>query len=302
LNELVQLDPVYPSGAENLLVERLTGQRLTGNQYPSTLGILCLNVATVVAIEQARKGFPMVTRIVTIGGEQALHPTNVRVFLGTSVREVLKQTNNLISDSSTRVRLGGPLSGFDLSDLDVPVTATTNSITLESVAIKNREQPCIRCSACSDICPVDLMPQQLHPFSIKADSAKIIKLGIYDCIECGCCDAVCPSFIPLTHTFKYAKGLLHLERKQAEAANEARIRFEKREQRELARKKQKELKRAAAKSTQASSVDPIAGALARVKNRRKKTTPKPELNEKPSRDHSDGIKNSSDSNNPESDS
>jgi len=200
------LDPVYPSGAEKLLVERITGQQLAANQHPSKLGILCLNVATVVAIEQARRGFPMVTRIVTIGGEQALNPTNVRVFLGTSVREVLKQTNNLIGDTSVRFRLGGPLSGFDLGDLDVPVTATTNSITVENAVTTNIEQPCIRCSACSDVCPVELMPQQLHPFSIKEDSAKLTKLGIHECIECGCCDAVCPSSIPLTHTFRYAKG------------------------------------------------------------------------------------------------
>jgi len=295
--KLVKLDPVYPSGAEKLLVERITGQQLAANQHPSKLGILCLNVATVVAIEQARRGFPMVTRIVTIGGEQALNPTNVRVFLGTSVREVLKQTNNLIGDTSVRFRLGGPLSGFDLGDLDVPVTATTNSITVENAVTTNIEQPCIRCSACSDVCPVELMPQQLHPFSIKEDSAKLTKLGIHECIECGCCDAVCPSSIPLTHTFRYAKGLLKLERKQAEAASAAKIRFEKKEQRELARKQQKELKRAAAKSTQAVSVDPIADALARVKERRRKTTPKHAENNKAPESNTGSAKNPSDPDN-----
>jgi len=217
--DIIKIDPVYPSGAERLLVERLTGQRLSHKQYPSQLGILCLNVSTVLAVEQARLGYAMVSRVITISGDRANNATNVSVQLGTSIGDVLRFSNNSVNPATTRVRLGGPLSGFDISDLSIPVTAMTNSIQLQSNVDRSTEQPCIRCGACSDVCPVNLLPQQLHSFVSHEVTAKIVKLGIHDCIECGCCDAVCPSRIPLTETFRFGKGLLQKESKDSTAAN-----------------------------------------------------------------------------------
>lgn len=66
------------------------------------------------------------------------------------------------------VIMGGPLMGFTLPWLDVPVVKITNCLLAPSVSEMGEEQEekgCIRCSACADACPADLLPQQLYWYS-----------------------------------------------------------------------------------------------------------------------------------------
>ena len=268
--DIIYLAPVYPSGAERPLVERLTGKHLPAHVFPTNLGILCINVATALATEQARLGKPMVTRIITVAGELADNPVNVRVTFGTSVFNVLEQTGNLTHLDTARVRLGGPLSGFLISDLQTPITATSNCITLEPPPKSDSVHACIRCGACSDVCPVDLLPQQLHNFCSSENTEKAKAFRLNECIECACCDVVCPSNIPLTQTFRFAKGLIRAQDRQALLATQAETRYQQRESRLEEREKKRSLKREEARARLATSADPIADALARAKRRRKK--------------------------------
>jgi electron transport complex protein RnfB len=86
--------------------------------------------------------------------------------------------------------------------------------------------PCIRCSDCQDVCPVDLRPQELLWFTSGPDkphdaSARDLQL----CIECGLCNQVCPSNIDLVGHFQ--RGRIQLsERARADRdAAAARDRF-----------------------------------------------------------------------------
>jgi electron transport complex protein RnfC len=268
--ELISLAPIYPSGAERPLVERLTGIQTPSDVFPASLGILCINVATALAAEHARQGWPMVSRIITIAGELAENPTNVRVTLGTSIFDVIQQTENLSNIDEAVVRVGGPLSGFVIEDLTAPITATTNCITLERLTKPETIHPCIRCGACSDVCPVNLLPQQLHNYCVSEDTEKATTFKLSECIECACCDIVCPSNIPLTQTFRFAKGLIREQNRQSALATQAEQRYEQREVRLADRVNKRALKREAARSRLAASQDPIADALARAKQRRKR--------------------------------
>jgi len=270
--EIVYLAPVYPAGAERTLVERLTGAQTPGHIFPANLGILCINVATALATEHARLGKAMVSRIVTIAGELCDNPTNVRVTFGTSVYDVIEQTGNLSRIDNASIRIGGPLSGYLINDLSVPITATTNCITLERSKKSEQIYPCIRCGACSDVCPVDLLPQQLHSYSINENTDKAQALRLSECIECACCDIVCPSNIPLTQTFRFAKGLIREQNRQSLLATQAESRYQKRESRIADRVEKRALKREAARTKLATDEDPIASALARARKRRKKAT------------------------------
>jgi electron transport complex protein RnfC len=270
--ELWLLAPVYPSGAERPLTALLMGHSLAAGMRPTDHVIVCVNVATALAAWDAQQGFPQTSRVVTVAGGACVKPVNVRVTFGTSVAEVLRQTGNGNNTGKLRVRVGGPLSGFDLHCLEGAVTATTNCIGIEPERVTADTSPCIRCGACSDVCPVALLPQQLYWYAQASDVTGAARFGLDNCIECGCCDVVCPSSIPLTQIFRYTRDMQRERQHQDSLAAIAEHRFQAREQRLAQRDAVRERQRREAKAKLSSGCDPIADALARARRRRKPGT------------------------------
>jgi len=258
--ELTTITPIYPSGAERVLIHRLTGHNA---------GIVCLNVATIHAAWQAQQGYAMTSRIITIAGSQAHNPCNVRVHLGTSIEQILQATGNTVNTAQHRVRAGGPLSGFDLIDLDVPVTATTNCIAIEAQREAKPAQPCIRCGECSDVCPASLLPQQLYWYAQTNEIEQANRFGLNQCIECGCCDLVCPSQIPLTQSFRHSKAIARQQLIETKAANDAKQRFEQRQIRLDRIAQEQASQRERQKRTLQEEKDDMAQSLERARLRRK---------------------------------
>jgi len=203
---LIDVAPLYPSGAERLLLRLATGIDVPAGERPTRHGLLCVNVATARAAHRARLGEPSLTRIVTIAGSRVTNPCNARVAFGTPLADVLDATGQGARDPDTRRRVGGPLSGHDVASECVPVTATVNRIALERPHRSRVAVPCIRCAACSDVCPVGLLPQELLRHAHAGDGAALDRGGLDACLECGCCDIVCPSSIELTASFRHARG------------------------------------------------------------------------------------------------
>ncbi|MFK7889307.1 MAG: electron transport complex subunit RsxC [Granulosicoccus sp.] len=270
--ELLQLQPVYPTGAERPLIQRITGQKIPYPKKPVNLGIACLNVATVYAAGRARRGLPLVSRILTISGSKARNPCNVHVRLGTRVADVLQQTGNA-PDRQTQVRAGGPLSGFELLHTDAPVCATSNCLSLEAVAPKPQPQPCIRCGECSKVCPVKLLPQQLFWYTENDELDNAERFGLSSCIECGCCDVVCPSSISLTQLFRYGKSAAADKSRQTTEAETARQRYQLREERLAAVESIKQQKRQEAQKRLTEGSSAITDALQRARERRRHSKP-----------------------------
>ena len=271
---LAVLPTRYPTGAESPLIETLTGKRIQHGHAPSAQGIVCVNVGTVYALWQAIYHHQALdSRVISLGGRCMPNPCNVRVRFGTPVSHVLKATNNLLNLNDTRIRVGGPLSGFDLSSLDVPVTAKTNCILAERKHEEKPAQACIRCGQCAEVCPARLLPQQLHWYAQSDDHEKCAQLHLASCIECGCCDLVCPSSIKLTETFRYAKSQARAVSKEHERATLAELRFKEREQRlaqrELARQAAIEARKQALKNKNKPDKDRISAALERARSKRK---------------------------------
>lgn len=107
--------------------------------------------------------------------------------------------------------MGGSMMGLALDSDSVPVMRATNCIiaaTAAELRERNDALPCIRCGACSNVCPAYLMPQELLRAAETDQFDALETLGLYDCIECGCCDVVCPSHIPLTDAFRDGKQRL----------------------------------------------------------------------------------------------
>lgn len=166
--------------------------------------------------------------------------------------------------------------GFTLPWLDVPVVKITNCLLAPSateMGEPQEEKGCIRCSACADACPADLLPQQLYWFSKGQQHDKATAHNISDCIECGACAWVCPSNIPLVQYFRQEKAELYAISQEEKRAAEAKARFEARQAR-LEREKAARLERhkKAAVQPAAKDQDAIAAALARVKEKQAQAT------------------------------
>ncbi|MBK6403357.1 MAG: electron transport complex subunit RsxC [Rhodocyclaceae bacterium] len=265
--EVVAVPTRYPAGGEKQLIRVLTGLEIPYGKLPSHFGVQCFNVGTAAAVHRAvSRGKPLISRLVTLTGNVA-EPRNYEVAIGMPVNELIALAHP--QADTDRYLMGGPMMGFALPDLAVPVVKATNCIIAASPALfpaPTPEMPCIRCGACAQACPAELAPYELYWFARSQNLGKCQEYHLFDCIECGCCAFVCPSRIRLVDYYRYAKSSIRAREKDKLAADHARERYEFRLAREEREKQDKAAKLAAkaaetkAKLARASAGDESAPA------------------------------------------
>lgn len=244
--EVVVIPTRYPSGGEKQLIEILTGRQVPHDGFPATIGVLCQNVATAAAVHRAiRYGEPLISRITTVTGEAVAAPGNYQVLIGTPIRHLLEQAG-FNAHRAQRLIAGGAMMGFALDNLDCPITKTSNCLIAATAAEMPAPPPaqaCIRCGMCEQVCPMQLLPQQLYWFARAGEHDKAEQLNLFDCIECGACAYVCPSSIPLVQYYRNAKGEIRQQQAEQLQADRARERFEARQTRLQQEQEAKEARR-----------------------------------------------------------
>ena len=276
--KVISIPTKYPSGGEKQLIELLTGQQVPRGKIPADLGIVCQNVATAAAIAQAViKGQPLTSRITTLTGACIADKGNYEVRLGTPVEYLLKY-GGYSREQNQKVIMGGPLMGFILPNLEVPVVKTTNCILAPSkteLTSDARSQACIRCGHCAEVCPASLLPQQLYWYAKSQNHEQLKAHNLADCIECGACAYVCPSALPLVQFYRAAKAEIKEKSIEQRHADIAKARFEARQERLERDATEREATRAARKaeakakaqqdSRFAGEEDPVQAAIERAK-------------------------------------
>lgn len=263
----------YPSGGAKQLTKILTGKEVPFGKHSSSIGVLMQNVGTVVAIKRAViDDEPLIERVVTLTGDALSKPGNFWARIGTPVLHLLKLAG-FTPQNQPMVIMGGPLMGFTLPSLDVPIVKISNCIlapTAAEMGLSEPEQSCIRCGLCVDACPAGLLPQQLYWFSRGEEHEKARNHNLFDCIECGACAYVCPSNIPLVQYYRQEKAEIRTLDQEAERAAQAKARFEAKQARLQREKLARELrhKQAAVKLTDVDQqrVEAAVSRLARESN------------------------------------
>ncbi|MEM5528407.1 electron transport complex subunit RsxC [Gammaproteobacteria bacterium AS21] len=233
--DVVSVPTKYPSGGEKQLIKLLTNVEVPHGGIPADVGIVCQNIGTVYAINRAVYfGESLISRIVTVTGRAIAKPQNFEALIGTPFDTLLEAAGQK-EHVTKRLIVGGPMMGYSIDTSAVPVIKTTNCIIAASAEEFPEAEPaqaCIRCGLCEQVCPAQLLPQQLHWFAKSQEYDKAQQHNLFDCIECGACSYVCPSNIPLVQYYRHAKTSIREEAEDKRKSDIARERFEAKQMRE----------------------------------------------------------------------
>lgn len=193
--EVVSLKTKYPQGGERQLIYATTGRAINSAMLPADAGCVVDNVATMISIYQAVvEGKPSMERVVTVSGDAVEKPGNFRVPFGMNQAELVEAAGGFKSEPEKLIS-GGPMMGFAMFTLDVPVTKTSSAILgfTRDQASKFESTACINCGRCVDACPSRLIPSRLADYAEHHDEEAFTAHEGLECMECGCCSFVCPA-------------------------------------------------------------------------------------------------------------
>ena len=193
--EVKVLKTKYPQGAERQLIYATTKRAINSSMLPADAGCIVDNVETLIAIHTAVvEGRPVMERIVTVSGDAVSEPGNFKVFFGMKQSELIEAAGGFKTEPE-KIISGGPMMGFAMFTLDVPVTKTSSSIlgfTKDEVSAYE-PSACINCGRCVEVCPSRLIPSRLADLAEHHEEERFKKMEGLECVECGSCSYVCPA-------------------------------------------------------------------------------------------------------------
>ena len=213
----------YPQGGERSLIKVIAGVDYPITKLPADVGCIVDNVGTIYAIGRAVLYHePLFRHVLTVTGEAIKEPSNFIVRDGTSFEELINAAGGIKEGAEAKkIISGGPMMGIAVGTAEVPITKTTNAITVlaaDPVETDNAKMTaCLHCGRCTTVCPNGLMPQMMADAVAAGDYERYEKkLFGLDCISCGSCTYICPAKRPLTQTFKQTKSEIMARKRAAQ--------------------------------------------------------------------------------------
>jgi electron transport complex protein RnfC len=223
--EVCPLMVKYPQGSADQIMQSITGRVRPSGQRSSSIGIIVQNVYTTKTVYDAVVlGKPLTERVISVTGNAIARPANLRVKVGTHISEIVQYLGG-VKEDLCKVVVGGPMMGYAVSDLDIPITKTTPGILFLSHDEVDAQAhgPCIRCGFCLDACPMGLEPNNIGIYVEAGKGAETEAFGLLDdCFECGSCAYACPAKRPLVQFIRLARLEIDQARKLKEAREQKR--------------------------------------------------------------------------------
>ena len=202
---------VYPAGDEQFLVYETVGRVVPEGGIPLQVGVIVVNVETLLNLHLAERGIPVTDTYVTITGA-IRNPGTYAVPVGMALKTLIDWAGGTTL-SSFAVIDGGPMMGKLIEDPENNYIkkASKGYIVLAKdhprIIAKKKTLPqmlkdakiaCCHCNLCTDICPRYQLGHSLHP-------AKLMRMASYQslgdatasldeaylCCECGLCETAC---------------------------------------------------------------------------------------------------------------
>ena len=207
-----ELPTQYPQGGERQLIQGVLNREVPAGGLPADVGVIVSNIGTARAAADMVLGkTPLTRRIVTVTG-CVKQPGNYLVPVGTSAKELVGLCGG-VTVKENRIIAGGPMTGpcvasdWDDGEELFYVTKNTSGILVLPDSLQE-EQPCIRCSSCSNVCPAGLVPYQIEYAFLEEDYDLCEQLHASECIACGCCSYTCPAKRELSVRTRMARDMV----------------------------------------------------------------------------------------------
>ncbi len=194
----------YPQGGERALIYAVTGRKVNSDMLPADVNCIVHNVDTIFSIRRAiAEKKPLIDRIVTITGDAVNKPKNLKVRIGTNMRELIDAAGGFKS-APEKIISGGPMMGIAVYDLNIPVSKGSSALLCFTKDEVRACEPgnCINCGRCVSVCPGRGVPSRLAMLAEQGDKEAFEKNFGMECCECGCCSYICPAKRNLTQAIK----------------------------------------------------------------------------------------------------
>ncbi|MGA1874769.1 MAG: electron transport complex subunit RsxC [bacterium] len=216
--EVVPLETKYPQGCEKQLIKAILDREIPLRKLPSEVGAAVQNPGTVLAIYEAITfGKPLIERVLTVAGPGIKNPQNILARLGTPISHLISFCDGWRDKPPRKIIMGGPMTGFAVSSLEVSVVKGTSGIlAFPSHMVPDPDEylPCVKCGKCASVCPLFLVPSMTGYFAEKERYRDAEEFGVLNCMECGSCAFICPSRRPLIQFIRKAKGHIMAQKKK----------------------------------------------------------------------------------------
>ena len=217
----------YPAGDEHVLVFDATGRLIPEGGIPLHVGVLVNNVNTLLNVQDASEGRPVIRQRVTVCGEVNI-PRVLRVPIGVSFADLIQLCAGAKIEKYS-ILVGGPMMGRVTEDASEVVAKTTTGVVVlpkdhsyvmrrkrsVSTEIRMSKSICEQCRYCTDFCPRWLQGHGLEPHKIMRvmdydrDMETDTITGAFLCCECGVCDLyACPMALSPRVVFREFKARL----------------------------------------------------------------------------------------------
>ena len=206
----------YPQGGERALINAVTGREVNSSMLPADVGCVVNNVDTIFAIHNALKYHkPLISRVVTVSGDDIVEPSNFLVPIGTNMKKVIDAAGGFKIEPK-KIISGGPMMGMAVFSTDYPVTKGTSAVLAFKKDEVSDSEPsaCINCGKCLSVCPGRVMPARLADYAEHGDVDSFVANYGMECCECGCCSYICPAKRNLTQAIKSMRKDILASRKK----------------------------------------------------------------------------------------
>lgn len=191
--DIVKVKPRYPQGNERMLIKSVTGREIPHDSISYTEGMVVLGAETIYNIGRLfETGIPVTEKNITLAGDAVKNSFCCTAAIGTPISHIIDETGGFYVPPNL-ILTNGIMHGSELKDTSCPVTASTHSVAVLYDIPNDKEQECVRCNRCTQVCPIGLSPCLLNHYGKKGNVKMLKKHHADYCIRCGLCAYVCPS-------------------------------------------------------------------------------------------------------------